>query len=161
MSVLTLAAFTQLAVVCAPNVSPATLAAIAKTESGFETQAIHRNANGTIDYGLLQINSANFTWLGVTAESVMDACTNIRAGAAVLTAVSRYNTGDPQRGFTNGYVRKVVANMTPATLTEAHRLPHPKPNNWDVWGDDSSDNQEPPSDSPASQGSEDMNTRSE
>jgi type IV secretion system protein VirB1 len=78
----------------------------------------------SIDLGLMQVNSRNLAQLGYTIEQVLDdPCTNIRAGAAVLTAdyaaavqthgegqaalqaaLSAYNTGDFYRGFANGYV---------------------------------------------------------
>src|SRR3546814_8363245 len=39
----------------------------------------------SFDAGLMQINSANFARLGLTPETVFDPCTNLRAGAHVLT----------------------------------------------------------------------------
>lgn len=42
------------------------------------------NTNGTRDYGLMQINSANFAKLGVTASSVMDPETNVRCAITVI-----------------------------------------------------------------------------
>jgi type IV secretion system protein VirB1 len=66
--------------------------------------------------------------LGLTVETVFDPCTNIRAASALVVEgygrslgdgddeqgalhqmLSIYNTGDPQSGFTNGYVEKVLA----------------------------------------------------
>lgn len=85
-----------------------------------------------IDMGLGQINSANLRRLGLTVNDVFDPCTNLRAAARILgdnlslasksqtdpqkrlhVALSYYNTGSPTRGFNNGYVRKVMANMAP------------------------------------------------
>src|SRR3546814_1657563 len=74
----------------------------------------------------MQINSANFARLGLTPETVFDPCTNLRAGAHVLTdnyrrasdagradplraALSEYNSGSRTRGLTNGYVGRVYA----------------------------------------------------
>jgi type IV secretion system protein VirB1 len=74
----------------------------------------------------MQVNNRNLPALGYTVEQVLDdPCTNIRAGAAVLTAdyaaavrthgegqlalqaaLSAYNTGDFYRGFANGYVAR-------------------------------------------------------
>ncbi|WP_176599425.1 lytic transglycosylase domain-containing protein [Sphingobium sp. 15-1] len=85
---------------------------------------LQRGAN--FDAGLMQINSANFAHLGLTAETVFDPCTNLRAGARVLTdnysrasaaghayplqaAISEYNTGSRVRGLSNGYVGRVYA----------------------------------------------------
>ncbi|MFY7808518.1 MAG: lytic transglycosylase domain-containing protein [Fimbriimonadaceae bacterium] len=80
----------------------------------------------SIDVGFGQINSDNFSWLGLTVESAFDGCTNIRSmqtilvnsyerhakrlgpGQAALQAtLSEYNTGHPERGLRNGYVRKI------------------------------------------------------
>lgn len=80
------------------------------------------------DAGLAQINSANFDWLGLGVEDLFDPCLNLRASATVLTdcyqraakgqgagqaalraALSCYNTGNFQRGMTNGYVARVAA----------------------------------------------------
>ena len=40
----------------------------------------------SVDIGLMQVNSRSLAVLGITVERVLDPCTNIRAGAAVLTA---------------------------------------------------------------------------
>jgi soluble lytic murein transglycosylase-like protein len=40
------------------NVSPRLLWAIARVESGFRADAFNRNADGSYDYGLMQINSS-------------------------------------------------------------------------------------------------------
>jgi type IV secretion system protein VirB1 len=80
------------------------------------------------DAGLAQINSKNFVWLKVTPETIFTPCVNLAAAESVLThdyeiaaknpggahpvltALSRYNTGNSTRGFNNGYVGKVTAN---------------------------------------------------
>jgi type IV secretion system protein VirB1 len=82
-------------------------------------------AGHSVDIGIMQINSANFARLGLTLEAAFDPCKSVAAGAAVLAggyaggathegqqlalrvALSKYNTGDAQRGFANGYVHKV------------------------------------------------------
>lgn len=80
------------------------------------------------DVGYGQVNSANFASLGVTGRDLLDPCTNLKAAATVLTgcyaravkdhgegqtallhALSCYNTGSQTRGFSNGYVKAVVA----------------------------------------------------
>ena len=80
------------------------------------------------DIGLMQVNSQ---WLGrlrLPAEALLDPCTNIRVGTAILsrdyaqtwakyraqkpallTALSLYNSGSENRGLRNGYVSRVVA----------------------------------------------------
>jgi type IV secretion system protein VirB1 len=95
---------------CAPNISPVTLEAVIRVESGGDPLAIHVNGVRTqpnpsktaaeaaqvaerfilrgysVDLGLMQVNSGNLVALGTTVERVMDPCINIRTGAAVLTA---------------------------------------------------------------------------
>lgn len=113
MTALTEAAFLALALQCAPGVAPSTLLALAKQESGLNTEAINRsNRNGTADYGLMQINSANFSWLGLTPETALDPCQSLRAARDLLQSYSRYNTGSPTAGFANGYVQNVLARTT-------------------------------------------------
>ncbi|WOE76739.1 lytic transglycosylase domain-containing protein [Alterisphingorhabdus coralli] len=135
---------------CAPHVAPDTMMAIVQTESARKPWAIGVNrsagikpprsrdeaerqarrlikAGKNIDMGLAQINSANLPKLGLSVSEVFDPCTNLAAGAKILTdnyrraraqghrtplqaALSAYNTGSFSRGFRNGYVRKVMAN---------------------------------------------------
>ncbi len=82
----------------------------------------------SVDLGLGQINSRNMKRLGLTWDTIFEPCTNLAAAAAVLSgnyhrvraglhpqralriALSMYNTGSQSRGFTNGYVGKVVGN---------------------------------------------------
>lgn len=145
---ITPALFLVLANRCASEVAPGTLAAIADAESGFNTLAIHDNttrqtmtaldtpgavatataliaAGHSVDLGLMQIDSANLSRLGLTVATAFDACSSVRAAgvvlsgdyqpagagrqAALLAAISRYNTGTAWLGFQNGYVGHVVA----------------------------------------------------
>jgi type IV secretion system protein VirB1 len=137
---------------CAANVAPVTLEAIVRVESGGNPLAVHVgrlvgpqpqpttvedaahlaeryiSLGYSVDLGLMQVNSRNLAALGTSAADVLDSCTNIRAGAAILTAnyaeavrsrgegqaalqaaLSAYNTGDFARGFGNGYVTKYHA----------------------------------------------------
>lgn len=93
-------------------------------------------AGRSVDLGLGQINSRNLAALGMTAADAFDPCRNLAASARILqagyrraapgageeqaglrTALSLYNTGDPARGFRNGYVTRVVraaAEVVPA-----------------------------------------------
>lgn len=85
----------------------------------------------SIDMGLVQINSKNLPKLGLSVRQVFDPCTNIKAAStiwgwglqmavgkygvgqqATLASVSAYNTGSLSAGFANGYVQKVVSNMS-------------------------------------------------
>jgi type IV secretion system protein VirB1 len=82
-------------------------------------------AGYSVDLGLMQVNSRNLPALGLTVAEALEPCANVRAGAAILaadyaiathqlgegqgalrSALSRYNTGDPVRGFVNGYVAR-------------------------------------------------------
>jgi len=76
------------------NLPPALLVAIVQVESAGDPRAIGRNANGTYDIGLMQINSQ---WLpvlekaGITKKSLYDPCVNIHVGAWILAQeVERY-----------------------------------------------------------------------
>jgi type IV secretion system protein VirB1 len=166
--IMSLAVFAQLAATCSPDVAVETLTAIARTESGLDPVAMLDNTTGrtyrpenqaeavriaagliaaghSIDAGLMGINSSNWRWLGLSPETVFDPCQNIRAGAAVLTAFSRYNTGSPTRGFRNGYVQKVIAKLHPIDpplqqpAGRPQRVPSPTPapmpqgNGWNAF----------------------------
>lgn len=94
------------------------------------------------DAGLGQINVRNWDWLGLTSTTVFDPCQNLAAAQTVLSdcyaralhhhldqqqalraALSCYNTGNFRRGFTNGYVGKVLAQAgirVPALKPLAH-----------------------------------------
>jgi len=59
------------------GVNPWVLRAILKVESNFDPQAVNRNANGSIDVGMAQINSIHFAELGrwgVLPANLMDGC---------------------------------------------------------------------------------------
>ncbi len=88
-------------------------------QQAIETARKLLSGGSRIDAGLAQISSANWEWLGLTVETVFDPCTNLQAGERVLlraylrephtrdAAISRYNTGHPERGVKNGYVARV------------------------------------------------------
>lgn len=86
----------------------------------------------SVDMGLAQINSGNLSRLGLAPAQLFDPCTNLRAGAKILTenyvgaarqygsgqaaleaALSAYNTGNYRAGLANGYVAKVTAAASP------------------------------------------------
>jgi type IV secretion system protein VirB1 len=132
--------------------TPATLQA-ALSDAG---QWIDRG--DSVDLGLMQINSANLAALGMTVRGALDPCASLAGGAAVLQsaygggktsaeqqaallmALSRYNTGSPFKGILNGYARRVIVNANagtaeppvsaPQTVTRAH--PNAPPS-WNVW----------------------------
>jgi type IV secretion system protein VirB1 len=165
---------------CAANVAPITLEAVVRVESHGNPLAMNVNhlvgpqprpatlaeavavarsyvARGyNVDLGLMQVNSRNLPALGISIEQVLDPCTNVKAGAAILTAnyaeavrsrgegqgalqaaLSAYNTGNFSRGFENGYVAKyygpggipaLAGGVRQATLTaEAVKRAAPRP----------------------------------
>jgi len=71
------------------RVSPTLLWGIAKVESGFNPFAFNRNANGTYDIGIMQVNSSHIPKLkklGLKDEKMLwDPCYNIYVGAWVLS----------------------------------------------------------------------------
>jgi type IV secretion system protein VirB1 len=96
-------------------------------------------ANGyNIDLGLGQVNSVNLSKTGLSVEDAFDPCKNLAAAATILhwnyqaasrkvqgeqaalhAAISAYNTGSFTRGFSNGYVQKVVMNAANSKGTVA------------------------------------------
>jgi type IV secretion system protein VirB1 len=99
-----------------------------------------------IDLGLGQINSANLTRTGLTVEDAFDPCKNLTASATILhenyqaasrkvegrqaalhAALSAYNTGSFTKGFSNGYVQKVVSNAGAAPAVPAAAVAQPIP----------------------------------
>lgn len=156
---------------CGSSVEPTTLRAIMRVESGGHDYAINVNgvamqpppaataaeatavaqawiARGfSVDMGLMQVNSRNLASLGFSVAQMFDPCTNIQAGASILTAdylaaapgrpnpqdalkaaLSAYNTGSFERGFYNGYVAKYygpgaqLGNLP--IITDAAYRPH-------------------------------------
>jgi len=93
--------------------------------------------NYNIDLGLGQVNSANLVKTSLSVEDAFDACKNLAAAATILqwnyesatkkisgeqaalqAAISAYNTGSFTKGFSNGYVQKVL-NNSPVNVTAA------------------------------------------
>lgn len=147
-------AFQAAATLCAPPQSVKLLAAIAKTESGFDTLAIKDDTTGrsyrpesmraavavarrllaarhSIDAGLMQVNSANWSRYGLTVRTAFDACASLAAGGAILAGVSRYNTGG-MGGFANGYVARVVSAEIGAPVKTS---PPPPLSQWQILAD--------------------------
>ena len=74
------------------GLSPSLLKSIASIESGMNPAAMNRNRNGTVDLGLMQINSYWITASRLDRELLMgDACYNTWAGARILRGcIDRY-----------------------------------------------------------------------
>ncbi|MHB0888060.1 lytic transglycosylase domain-containing protein [Acidithiobacillus sp.] len=97
---------------CAPQVAPATMAAVVRVESGGNPLAMWNDttrslvipgnrqqaiaylrramASGQrVDVGLAQVDTENFAAVGLTPATAFDACTNLRAGAQILATAYR------------------------------------------------------------------------
>lgn len=106
------------------GINPALLYAIAKTESGLRPNTYNRkNANGSYDIGMMQINSGwlpTLAKLGITEKHLLDPCISLDVGAWVLhnnmqklgnswTAVGAYNAISPEKRIK--YAQKVYQNI--------------------------------------------------
>lgn len=67
------------------GVSQTLLRAIAKAESNLNPSATNHNSNGTVDVGLMQINSIWADQLGSIWNDLFNPCTNIMVGAWILS----------------------------------------------------------------------------
>jgi type IV secretion system protein VirB1 len=160
--ILPLAVVTTLALTCAPQVAPATLAAIAQSESGLDPLAVgdntaHRSyhlaakseaialaaqlaAEGhDLDLGLMQINQRNFGWLGLAAGDAFEPCESLAAGAAVLTALSRYNTGKSSSPAGMAYALRVISQGKGEEVQQKRPAEPTLEANWRMFGEDGSD----------------------
>lgn len=109
------------------GLNPHLLYAIAKQESGLNPRIVSKpNENGTVDIGLMQINSA---WLptlarrfGITRADLFNSCVNLDVGAWVLyenfktfgyswRAIGAYNAKSEDKRL--AYVRKVYRHVPP------------------------------------------------
>lgn len=103
------------------HVNPLILRAIAWQESRNQPGARHLNANGSVDYGVMQINSIHLGTLsryGVERDALMSPCKNIYIAAWQLrrqivkygntwTAVGAYHSATP--GLRDQYARQIQA----------------------------------------------------
>jgi soluble lytic murein transglycosylase-like protein len=101
-TLLTAAAVLSLAAQCQHSFPPAMILAIARNESmvapdQFNPRAVNMNRDGSRDLGLMQVNSRNFAWLGLTEDAALNPCISIGAAEQVLRAFSSYNSGSPTK----------------------------------------------------------------
>lgn len=105
------------------QISPWLLWSIAKVESGLDPSAINQNRNGTVDVGLMQVNSIWAEQLGKTWDHLDDPCTNVMAGAWILNqcvqnygytwkAVGCYHSRTPERR--DAYALKIATILARA-----------------------------------------------
>jgi len=106
------------------------LRAIAMTESAMNVRAVNRNTNGSVDVGLMQINSRWFPRLAemeIQPGDLWDGCTNVHVGAWVLAgyirrfgynwrAIGAYNAGPSSSPETElkriTYAKRVFHNLS-------------------------------------------------
>jgi len=104
------------------NIPADLLRSIARVESNHNPAAVNRNKNGTMDYGLMQVNSRWARELGERWAYIHDPCYNVTVGAWILSrcfsrygyaweAVGCYNTGRVDGARTRSYVKKVIDAM--------------------------------------------------
>lgn len=96
------------------------LKAISRVESAGRPNAVHKNRNGTLDIGHMQINTG---WLpvlkryGITQQQLFDPCTNTYVGAWILAqniakfgynwdAIGAYNAVSPNKR--RAYAQKIA-----------------------------------------------------
>lgn len=130
--------FVGLAARCAPDVHPATLAAIVQTESGGNPYAIGVNkgqrlkrqprsavealavahkllaAGANIDFGWGQINVKNLAWLGLSVVDVFDPCRNLEAAGRVLGEC--YGRAVRKQGEGQGALRSALSCYNTGSL---------------------------------------------
>jgi type IV secretion system protein VirB1 len=92
-----------------------------------------------VSIGLMQVNVETARQFHLKPEQLLDSCTNLGVGAAILVrlytesareigegfdaldvALSLYNTGDSAMGFRNGYVANVYAHADRPASIFAH-----------------------------------------
>lgn len=103
------------------KVNPLILRAIAWQESHNRPSAVHKNANGSTDYGVMQINSVHLPVLahyGISRRALMQPCKNVYIAAWHLrrqmnkygntwAAVGAYHSETP--ALRDEYARQIVA----------------------------------------------------
>lgn len=102
---------------------------IAMTENkGFNEKAIMKNTNGTIDIGLMQVNSKWIEWMpeaNITKEKLKDPEFNIKVGFMIVSkiirehgyswhSIGRYHSGTPQ--YKAVWLKRIKENIK--TLAE-------------------------------------------
>ena len=112
------------------GIHPFLLAAIAKVESGFNPGAVnaaHARRTGSVDLGLMQINSG---WLpvlarhGITREHLFDPCTSINVAAWILAELfARYGaTWEAVGAYNAACVRLAAAACTARRAAYARKV---------------------------------------
>jgi soluble lytic murein transglycosylase-like protein len=115
------------------RVNPLILRAIAWQESHNRPDALHKNANGSTDYGLMQINSIHLPTLaqyGISTNTLMEPCKNVYIAAWHLRqqmnkygntwqAVGAYHSQTP--ALRDQYAQQIVAILRKWNLISPSR----------------------------------------
>ncbi|RKP45505.1 lytic transglycosylase domain-containing protein [Trinickia fusca] len=115
------------------KVNPLILRAIAWQESHNRPDAKHKNANGSVDYGLMQINSIHLPTLaqyGISSNTLMEPCKSVYIAAWHLRqkmnkygntwqAVGAYHSETPS--LRDHYARQIVDILTQWKLLQAQQ----------------------------------------
>lgn len=127
--ILTHAALLTLAMQCVSPQAAPMVVAIVEHENRCDcanTEAHGVNTNGTEDWGLGQINSANFGMLSryfgrkIDVAAILDPCTNLAASEAILFA--RYN-GSQSLPIGASYASGVIAKLNGEIRIDARLTP--------------------------------------
>ena len=124
------------------GIEPELLQAIAVVESNLKSDAVHINNDGSIDYGLMQINSRHLPALRkfrISQKELLNSpCQNVMTGAWILAgnirqfgygwdAVGAYNAGTARNAkrqtLRQRYIQKVVPHYQRLKQRKHHRLP--------------------------------------
>lgn len=115
------------------SVNPLILRAIAWQESRDAPDALHRNRNGSVDYGLMQINSIHLPVLaqyGISRDKLMEPCASVFIAAWHLrqkmdkygnswAAVGAYHSETP--ALRDRYARQIIGILTRWNVIQASR----------------------------------------
>ena len=120
------------------NVPVDLLRSIAEVESNLNPLAVGYNKDGTIDYGLMQINSSWYGKLGhqMWADLTVDVCSNVKAGAWILSqcikthgnspeAIGCYNAVSPEKRIR--YAKKVLGTLKQTSYRLSRSAPPARP----------------------------------
>lgn len=125
------------------GIEPELLQAIAIVESNMDPKAVNKNTDGTIDVGLMQINSRHFQTLRKFSISqkdlINDPCQSVMTGAWILAgnirqfgysweAVGAYNAGTGKthkhQALRQKYIKKVALQYAQLKKGPKHKSKH-------------------------------------
>lgn len=98
------------------GIDPYILAGTLAQESGFNPSARHTNANGTVDRGIAQLNSAYYPKsIATNTPAAIDKAAQILAGnlhtcGSYTGAITAYNSGSCSGTTTPGYLAGVLSH---------------------------------------------------